>query len=393
MSDLRPAVRALQGLTAVGRRVAAAAAAFVTSASLILVPACSPSDHDSASAAKLSSDVQSFLQRFDEYDKVRAVLVDQGGETVLALWRGQHAHDYVNVGSATGSVVSILIGIAIDQGRISGLDATLGELLPAYRGAMTREVAAITLRAILSNTAGFAPGGSTPYNDQLNLTASTDWVGTIIADRVARGPGDGSFAYSNAGAHLLAAILDEATEGSVLDDARKQLFDRIGIRSEPAWVHPVRSVEVRNTVLAEGYFAAGFAWPTDPRGTQVGAGLLKLRPEDLLALGRLYVDGGVWDGRRVVSREWVEASTRSHAETGRRPSGYGYGWWVDRTDHGPVFLALGYGGLMLAAVPERDLVVVVVSDYNGRDPADFAEQFHTDEAFNMIEYLILPQVG
>ena len=94
---------------------------------------------------------------------VRAVLVYQGGEPVLEYYRGEEARDVrLNARSVTKSVISTLIGIAIDQGAISGVDATLGDLLPTYRDIMNAEVAAIPLRSILTHTAGFAAGGTSP---------------------------------------------------------------------------------------------------------------------------------------------------------------------------------------------------------------------------------------
>ena len=203
---------------------------------LIAFTACTaPANEDrrAAESADLGTRVSEYLEQRDEYEKVRAVLVYEDGERVLELYRGEGAKDYLNLRSVTKSVVSTLIGIAIDEGLITGVDATLGELLPAYRDEMNAEVAAIPLDRILTHTAGFAAGGSGTDVGQLDYYSTPDWIGAIIADRVTRGPGDGSFEYSNAGSHVLAAILDEATDGSILDFAERSCSTHSGSTPNP----------------------------------------------------------------------------------------------------------------------------------------------------------------
>jgi CubicO group peptidase (beta-lactamase class C family) len=175
----------------------------------------------------------------------------------------------------------------------------------------------------------------------------------------------------------------------VLDFARSKLFEPLGIPSSPAWVEPQMGPTASDSPFARGYNAAEFAWPTDPQGIQQGDNLLKLRPDDLLALGRLYAQ----EGGSVVSNEWVQASMVARVETGRTPPEYGYGWWVDRTQAYRIIWALAYGGTVLAVVPERDLVVVVVSDYDALDPSDYITQFYTGEAMTLVQYVVLPKVG
>jgi CubicO group peptidase (beta-lactamase class C family) len=361
---------------------------------LIALSACTlPAEDDvRVSSADLQVRVSDYLDKLDEHDKVRAVLVYQGGEPFLEYYRGEDATDYLNTRSVTKSVVSTLIGIAIDQGAISGVDATLGDLLPAYRDIMNAEVAAIPLQSILTHTAGFAAGGTSSDVGQLNYYTTPDWVAAIISDRVERGPGSGRFIYSNAGAHLLAAILDEATDGTVLDFARAQLFDALGIDTEPAWVKRDDGTPEQLAALAEEYFAADFAWPTDPQGIHQGSSLLKLRPEDFAKLGLLYLNEGAWEGASIVSAAWVKEATTAHVDTDITPNGYGYEWWTDSTGKDPMYLARGYGGNVIAVVPTRDLVAVVASEDMGLDPGDEAEEFEDYEAIGLVQNVILAQL-
>jgi len=118
-------------------------------------------------AAQIESDVDSFLEATDPAGQVRAVVVHQDGEPVFEWYSGASPDDYLDIRSITKSVMSALIGIAIGQGHIDGVDATLGELLPSYAADMTPDVAAITLRQVLTHTANFSaaysPGAGLRY--------------------------------------------------------------------------------------------------------------------------------------------------------------------------------------------------------------------------------------
>lgn len=318
-------------------------------------------------AAQIESDVDSFLEATDPAGQVRAVVVHQDGEPVFEWYSGASPDDYLDIRSITKSVMSALIGIAIGQGHIDGVDATLGELLPSYAADMTPDVAAITLRQVLTHTANFSHA-PTP-NAGLRFWEAPDWVRAILADRAEAGPGDGSFAYSNAGSHVLSAVLVEATGRPVLEYARANLFDPLGIPSEPAFEEYIaRADPAAIEQFWTLYYEADFTWPVDPQGLHEGASLLKLRPVDLVRLGQLYLDDGAWGGQQIVPTAWVEESTASHVGATGGDGGYGYQWWVTDIDGSPAFFARGYGGQSIVVVPEREVVVVLVSEFDERDP-------------------------
>jgi CubicO group peptidase (beta-lactamase class C family) len=369
-----------------GGHVRGHATAALTLAMLVALTSCtSPVDEEreSTSSPDLGTRVGEYLDQTDEHDKVRAVLVYEDGAPILELYRGEDAKDYLDVRSVTKSVVSTVIGIAIDEGLISGVDATLGDLLPARRDAMNDEVAAIPLDRILTHTAGFEGDG------QWDFSSAPDTVGAILADRVTRGPGDGSFEYSSAGSHVLSAILDEATDGRVLDFAREHLFDPLGIDTEPAWIGTDQGTPEERAANFEEYLAADFAWPTDPQGIHAGWSFMKLRPDDLATLGLLYLAGGEWEGESLVSPAWVTDATTTHVETSFTPNGYGYQWWTHTGEGDEMFAAVGYGGDLIAVVPDRNLVAVVVSTYGGLDPLENAQKFNDGEAMTLVQYVIL----
>jgi CubicO group peptidase (beta-lactamase class C family) len=295
-------------------------------------------------ADALRTDIAAYLDDTALYD-VRAVLVVVGDRTLVEEYYGATSDDYRNVFSVTKSVLSTLVGIAVDEGLLD-LTSTLRELLPDYAGDMTPDVAATTLERLLTMTGGFS---DTLTGDPEDLFPRPDWVAASLESHV----GGRSFRYTDRGTHLIAAALARATGRSVLDYAREKLFDPLGVDTEPA-AEPSPSAD-----FFTEYDAAGFAWPVDPQGLHHGWGNLKLRPRDLAALGNLYLHGGTVGGAQVVPALWTRDATSMHVAAGGTTDGYGYLWWVGPLDDSPAYMAVGYGGQLVAVVPDRELVVVV----------------------------------
>jgi len=305
-------------------------------------------------AADLEKRVQAFLDLdySGSFDHVRAILVTVRGRPVVERYYNSSAPTTSNVFSVTKSVMSALIGIALDEKRLRSVDQTLAELLPAHAATMAPQVKAITLRQVLTMTAGLPadPAGVDPPG----FMASGDWVASILHTGTEQPPGKG-FSYSSAGSHLLSAILAEATGRSTLDYAREKLFTPMGIDTIPA-AEPVAREE-----NLPAYNRAGFAWPKDPQGHHVGFSLLKLTARDMDKLGQLWLNEGRWGDRQLVSAAWVIESTRPHVPTGNTPEHYGYQWWVTTADEHRAFAAMGAGGQLVEVVPDLGLVVVVSS--------------------------------
>ena len=353
---------------------------------LALSAACTdrPAPEPREGGADLETEVEDYLTTVDPDGQVSAVLVRHQDEVVLERYVGAEPADYWDLQSVTKSIVSALVGIAIGSGAIDSVDQTLGELLPAG-SRMSPDVAALTLRELLTHTAGLPPPGA-PGADYF---LRGDWVRAILGDRSAEGAADGSFAYSNAGAHLVAAVLEEATGRSVLDYARENLFDPLGIPSRPAFE---QSIDVESQAELERlyapYYEADFTWPVDPQGLHDGACCLKLRPQDLDSIGRLFLDGGQWDGEQVVPADWVQESTTSQVELSGPDDGYGYLWWTTTADDEPAYYAFGSGGQLIEVVPSRDLVVVVVTELDRRDPMSETKTFGQDSATDLVDLVI-----
>jgi CubicO group peptidase (beta-lactamase class C family) len=241
--------------------------------------------------------------------------------------------------SCTKSIVSALIGIAIDQGRLEGLEQPVLDIFPERTVArLDADKEAMTLEHLLMMASGLECRDSYLYRWRglQQMRESDDWVQFMLDLPMAEPPGT-RFEYCNGGSFLLSAIIQEATGVSAAAFAQQHLFAPLGIED----------VE----------------WPANPQGISIGWGELHMRPHDMAKIGYLYLNEGEWSGEQVVPVDWVRASTRKHISATLQ-DGYGYQWWV--ADDG-VFMALGYAGQYIVVVPEQELVVVFTSDLEEED--------------------------
>jgi len=288
---------------------------------------------------------------------VRSVLVSVDGRPAVSYFNERHPTDYANVYAVTMSVTSILVGIAVDEGRLR-VDQTLRELLPRHASSMTPQQASITLRQLMTMTAGFS------YDGGLNLTAD-DPVAQILSYGLSNDPGV-AFEFSLVSAYLVAVVLRNAVDRPILDYAREKLFDPLGIDTRPAW----QGSDTNSPT--SGFNKPGFAWATDSAGVNLGAFGLKLTAPNLVKLGELYVNEGRWHGRQIVSQAWVAESTSnqlSNEQAEAAKAQYGYLWWTGDHKGHTLFEASGRYMQLISCFPDLDLVVVVTAadDLTGLD--------------------------
>ena len=302
--------------------------------------------------AELTSAVDRFLNQSlaPGIRNVRAILVAVDDELMVERYYQSSPEEHAAVASVTKSVVSTLIGIAVTEGFLD-LEQTLVDLLPSYADSMSPDVRAITLRQLLTMSAGL-PGDEDPNW----APTGGDWVSNILGRGRSQSPGDG-FVYSSVSSHLLAAILAETTGKPVLAYARAKLFGPLGIETRPAFqpaLIPGRPDPIR------AYERAAFAWPRDPQGIHIGFGSLKLTAPDMLKLGTLFLHEGEWQGDQLVPAAWVREAVSPAVPTGGQGPGghYGFQWWVTSAGEHRAFAAIGFGGQIIEVVPDLDLVVV-----------------------------------
>ena len=332
---------------------------FVAAAALLMaVSACSaapkppptPEPTPTVASADLAAQIEEVFTSpsgvFQGYGDVRAFLVVVDGETVVERYDASSPADSHDVFSVTKSVMSVLIGIALEEGHLTSVDQTLAELLPDYAPVMDPEVAGITLEQVLTMMAGL------PI-DLPDIHETSDPVRRALTGTRLRSPGE-QFLYSDYGANLLSAILVEATGVSTLDFAREHLFGPLGISAEPA------SEPLMSEANQDLYDAAGFAWPVDAQGRHLGFAHLKLTAPDMVKIGQLMLAGGMWEGEQVVPAQWVTHSTSRQVEL-EDGEGYGYLWWVIPAGQHDAFAAAGFGGQLVEVVPDLDLIVVAAT--------------------------------
>ena len=243
-------------------------------------------------------------------DNVRAVLISVDGESKITHYRHDFTQDeYGHVFSVTKSVLSILIGIAIDDGLIVDVDEPLMTLLPMHRKAMSGDTGKVTLRHLLTMSGGFNddwPGGIV-WEEYAEPGKS--FIDVLLDRRQEFEPG-ATFWYSDTSAHLAAAVLQAALERAdgdsprtVLDYAREKVFDPLEISTHPSFSRPVP-----DPLYTPGFVEAGFGWGTDPNGIELGAFGLRLTAPDMIKIGELYRRDGVWNGQRIVPSEWIKES-------------------------------------------------------------------------------------
>ena len=236
--------------------------------------------------------------------------------------------------SCTKSIVSALVGIAIHQGHLEGLEQPILDIFQDRRVArIDADKRAMTLEHVLMMASGLECRDSYLYRWRglQEMRQSDDWVQFMLDLPMGEPPG-ARFEYCNGGSFLLSAAIQITTGLSALEFAQEHLFGPLGIDD----------VE----------------WPANPQGISIGWGELRMRPHDMARIGYLYLNEGEWNGQQIVPTEWVRVSTQKHISATLQ-DGYGYQWWI--ADRG-AFMALGYAGQYIVVVPEQDLVVVFTSD-------------------------------
>ena len=230
------------------------------------------------------------------FQRIRAMLITRRGQLVFERYFGGCGRDDVHlVASVTKSVVSALVGIAIDRGFIRGVDQRVLDFFPDYApGGHERLKRRLTLKHLLTMTAGFqwrtGPRGHELFLDRLRR--SRDWVAFILSLPVKEGA-LGTFQYNSAVAHLLSAIITRSTGRCAREFAATHLFGPLGI-DLPADDTP------HGQSRADVFGNRGVSWPTDPHGNSTGGWGLVLRPRDMARFGLLYLNRGRWNGAQIV---------------------------------------------------------------------------------------------
>jgi len=253
------------------------------------------------------------------------------------------------VASVSKSITSALVGIALDRGLIGGVGDSLFSHFPDYASLETEGNGAVTLEQLLAFSSGydwneFEYGFGDPRDSHYQMFNTSDPIGYLLGRPMVAVPGS-VFRYNSGDTNLMGEIVRRASSSATLVVfADRYLFAPLAIRT--------------------------YAWLRFPLADTItfASGGVSLRPRDMAKLGALYLNGGIWRGRRVVSEDWVRASTVMSTPLGPEYGlvyGYGYNWWLGRTEYGDstvaYFRASGWGGQEVLVYPGLDLVIVFTS--------------------------------
>ena len=295
--------------------------------------------------------------RSGEFKKIGSVLIARHGKLAYEAYFDGDAATLRDTRSATKSITDVLIGIAIDEHKLIGVDAKVLALLPERARRIQNpdpRKTAITVEDFLTMS---SPLECDDWNDasrgnEERMYLVEDWAQFIldlpirgrmhVGERAEAVPYGRNFSYCTGGVFTLSEVLEKATGARADRYAREKLFHPLGIKNEE-WVYSPMNVP------------------------QTGGGL-RLSSRDLLKIAQLYLGGGEWQGKRIVSKAWVQASTRPQARIDDETE-YGYLWWLKSFKCGeksyPAFFMSGNGGNKVVAIPALDMAVVITSTNYG----------------------------
>lgn len=311
---------------------------------------------------RLDAMVEAVIDR--THPEIHGILILHDGRLVLEEYFYEYDRDALHqLRSATKSFVSVLVGIAIDQGLIESVDS---EVLPYFEDEYPVFANAsdakrrITVRDLLTNQSGLAcddwdqtsPGGET------RMATSPDWVKFVLDLPMVGEPG-AEASYCSGGVVVLGRLVEKRADMPLEAFAKEHLFAPLGIDT--------------------------WRWNFDPDPSSAETFTqLYLRPRDMAKFGLMMANDGHWQGEQIVPEAWVRESTRTHATVG--DTAYGYLWWLPYLNvpggRHDAIAAQGNGGQEIYLWPKLDLVVVLTGgNYNRESP--------TNRLF--IDYILPPE--
>jgi CubicO group peptidase (beta-lactamase class C family) len=279
--------------------------------------------------------VSAFLGALEKFGGVHSAMVLRHGYVVAEQWWAPGAADKAHVmWSLSKSFTSTAVGLVISDGKLALGDRVVDLLPDAAPAEIDANLAALTVRDLLTMTTGHAEE-SLPDESR---AANTNWAKHILSVPLAHVPGT-TFVYNSGATYLLSTIVQRLTGQTVLEFLTPRVLDPLGI--------------------------TGATWDQSPQGIDIGGWGLSVRTEDIAKFGQLYLQGGAWGDDQLVPEEWVREATSGQVANAGPDStpdwsqGYGYQFWQCR--HG-AFRGDGKDGQFCIVMPEQDVVVALTSE-------------------------------
>ena len=294
-------------------------ATFVANAQINELPRTTPEEQGVPSKALVELfDSLHFMPGTD----IHSMIVMRHGKVVGEFYPAPFAAEYQHTQySSSKTLVSIAVGIAIDENRLRLTDR-VAVFFPEYLpDSISANLAQMTLEDLLTMQSGIKP-------DWAMRSKGTEWIRTFLSKDVKNVPGE-VFAYDSMVTYMISAIVQKATGKTVLEYLKEKLFAPMNI--------------------------AKVNWETSPEGVNTGGWGLHIQSESLAKVGQMWLDNGVWDGKQLVSKEWISQMSSKHANGGD----YGYGYQVWMCKYPGAVRADGALGQYVIVVPEKDVVIVL----------------------------------
>lgn len=267
----------------------------------------------------------------------------------------------MNMKSASKSIISLLVGIAIDRGLIENKEQPIHGYFTEYFELLPESDSlkwTITIEDLLTMRSGLE---TTSFHNYGRWVTSDDWVKYALEQPMVEKPG-GDMVYSTGTSHLLSVIIEKASGMSTRAFAEKYLFEPMNI--EPG------------------------SWQQDPNGYYFGGNNMAMKPSDMVKVGQMVLNGGTYEGRRIVSKEWIRNSFKTYTRSNYNPYDYGYMWWNKMVGEYKVFFAWGYGGQYIFMLPELDAVIVITSSLAGATQS----RRYKEPVFDLLQSELIPVV-
>jgi CubicO group peptidase (beta-lactamase class C family) len=302
-----------------------------------------------ARASQPSTTYEAVVKAASQLPRLKSLLVSHRGNLVLERYfNGARATQVTNIKSASKSVISALVGIAIAKGHIKSADQPVADFFPELMRDPAAGKRRITIEDLVTMRSGLASTSGRGYGAWVT---SKNWVRYVLARPLEDEPGT-RVEYSTGTTHLLSAILTKATRQSTWQFAQAELAKPLGFS------------------LAQ--------WPTDPQGIYFGGNDMLMTPKQMVSFGELYLNDGRVGDRQIVPKAWVEKADdgvgRSRWGSDRE---YGHGFWIREFGGVKSYYAWGYGGQFIFIVPSKQLVIVTTSRADvSRERRDHLDQIY-----------------
>lgn len=261
----------------------------------------------------------------DKTQNMHNLMILRGGKVIYECGFGGHDGSAPKMTfSACKSITSIAIGMLIDEGKLSLTDSAADIFEGKVNIIDKLRMDNITVETLLTMRSGIV------FNEA-ECFASANWVKSFFSSAVQGKIGE-TFNYNSLNTYILSAIVYKKTGKHMLEYLRERLFEPLGI--------------------------VNYAWEKCPMGVEKGGWGLYMRPEDMGKIGTLVMNGGVWEGKRIVSEEYLKSATSAHASVPAEMGSFDYGYqiWVGRdTD---TFLFNGMLGQNVLGFRESGIIVV-----------------------------------